>query len=332
MYSPHEANTCIGRSFSSFRFVETLLCNRRAISPCRLKNPFLRSQAIPVPPGFRGKFCWLIGLNACSILLVEDDLVSSVALSTAIRMAVPDALIMNARSLAEARLVLMLGEFKITVFILDINLPDGSGMDFILEATLANHQALIVMITNTPLPEFRERAEAFGVVNFFAKPVDSEKLIALIKENQSRAAVLPASDKGSKTVLETSLNRLKRLVGFEETTSPAKDGETTLFRASLSQLAVLDIIQLKCLNKVTQGILFKSSKHGVARVFFKNGDIIHAESKRFVGMAALSDIVGWKGGEVEELSNEITPQQTISGSWQNTLLMAVHNADHKRPA
>jgi DNA-binding NarL/FixJ family response regulator len=260
-------------------------------------------------------------------MLVEDDLVTSVALGKVIRKGVPDAMVLSARTLAEARL--MLGEYTITFFILDINLPDGSGIDFILDVTKANPDASIVLMTSTPLPEYRDQAEAFGVMNFMPKPVDNQKLVALIKE--SLVAAQPAGKEEGSSLFGASLSRLKRLVGFSETAPPApREGDTTFFRASLSRLTVLDIIQLKCLNSITQGIVFKSSKHGVGRVFFQNGDIIHAETERATGMAALSEIIGWKGGQAEEIPDGMPPERTISGRWQNALLIAAHDADDKR--
>jgi CheY-like chemotaxis protein len=222
----------------------------------------------------------------------------------------------------------MMGEYTVTFFLLDINLPDGSGIDFILDITKANPEATIVLMTSTPLPEYRDQAQAFGVMNFMAKPVDNQKLVALIKE--SRAAA-PAGKEESKKLFGGSLSRLKRFVGFGEA-SPPREGETTFFRASLSRLTVLDIIQLKCLNSITQGIAFKSRKHGVGRVFFQNGDIIHAETEHATGMAALSEIIGWKGGQAEEIPDGVPPERTISGRWQNALLMAAHDADDKRTA
>ena len=49
-----------------------------------------------------------------------------------------------ARSLAEARLILQ--EDKVDFFILDINLPDGSGIDFILDVSMHNPEARVVPV------------------------------------------------------------------------------------------------------------------------------------------------------------------------------------------
>jgi DNA-binding NarL/FixJ family response regulator len=259
-------------------------------------------------------------------MVVEDDLVTSTALCKVIRKGVPDAMVLSARTLAEARI--MLGEYSVGFFILDINLPDGSGIDFILDITKANPEAMIVLMTSTPLPEYRDQAQAFGVMHFLAKPVDNQRLVDLIRENRGQQ---PAEREEGQSLFGASLNRLKRFIGFEEATPPPPgEGETTFFRASLSRLTVLDIIQLKCLNSMTQGLAFKSTKHGVGRVFFQNGDIIHAETEHATGMAALSEIISWKGGRAEEIPEGAPQERTISGNWQNSLLLAAHAADDKR--
>jgi DNA-binding NarL/FixJ family response regulator len=231
-------------------------------------------------------------------MVLEDDLVTAITLCKALHVGIPDALVLSAHSLAEARL--MVKEYSVNFFILDINLPDGSGIDFIFDVTVANPAATIVLMTATPLPEYREQAAAFGVMHFMAKPLDCRSLVALVQASRT----LPA---------------------------PVVEEEDSLFGASLSRLTALDIIQLKCLNNTTQAILFKSTKHGSGRIYFQNGDIIHAETARSTGMTALSEIIGWKGGRAEELPESSPPERTITGSWQSTLLIAAHAADDKRP-
>jgi len=230
--------------------------------------------------------------------VLEDDLVTSVALCKAIRLGVPDALVLTARSLAEARMILK--EYGISFFILDINLPDGSGIEFIFDVTTASPAATIVLMTSTPLPEYRDQAAAFGVLNFMPKPVDNRSLVELIQATRNPP------------------------VGVSEE-------ERSLFDASLSRLSVLDIIQLKCLNSTTEGIVFTTVKHGAGRVYFQNGDIIHAETTRTTGMTALTEIIGWKGGRAEELPEGALPERTIAGNWQSALLIAAHAADDERP-
>jgi CheY-like chemotaxis protein len=229
-------------------------------------------------------------------MVLEDDLVTSVALCKRLRTGMPDLLVLSPHSLAEARL--MLQEYTVNFFVLDINLPDGSGIDFILDVTTANPEATVVLITSTPLPEYRDQASAFGVVHFLEKPIGREALLELVRE--SRRALAARSQT-----------------------------ETSLFNASLSRLTVLDIIQLKCLNGMTQAVVFRSPQHGSGLVYFQNGEIVHAETASFNGLAALSEIISWKTGRAEEMPGMQFPARTITGNWQSSLLSAAHTADEK---
>jgi ActR/RegA family two-component response regulator len=234
--------------------------------------------------------------NFC-LLVVEDDLVTSLTLCKALRLGIPDALVLTAHSLAEARLTLQ--EYRVNLFILDVNLPDGSGIDFIFDVTIHNPDARIALMTATPLPEYRDQAAAFGVMHFLAKPVNYETLLALVRESRTAPETAPGED-------------------------------ASLFSVALSRLTVLDIIQLKCLNDTTQGINFRSPTHGSGWVFFENGEIIHAETARAKGMTALSEIIGWKSGHAEEASTGPAVERTISGGWQSVLLIAAQAADERQ--
>ena len=74
---------------------------------------------------------WNVCLNAVSktekfcVLVLDDDICLTTIVMKAIRMDLPEAEVLTARTVAEARL--LLSEFKIQFFILDVNLPDGTG-------------------------------------------------------------------------------------------------------------------------------------------------------------------------------------------------------------
>jgi len=229
-------------------------------------------------------------------MLLEDDLVTSVALGKQLRTGMPDLLVLNPHTLAEARL--MLPEYMIDFFIVDINLPDGSGIDFISDLTTSNPAAGLVLITSTPLPEYRDRAGAYGVMHFLEKPVEVETLLNLIHEVRKAQAARPRED-------------------------------TALFQATLSHLTVLDIIQLKCLSNTTEAVVFKSKEHGSGLIYFENGDITHAETATKSGMEALSEIISWRTGRAQEMPGAPSAARTITCSWQSALLSAAHCADEK---
>lgn len=222
---------------------------------------------------------------------------TSISLSKQVRHDLPDVLTLTAYSLAEARLLLQ--EYFINCFILDVNLPDGSGIDFIFDIMSKNPSASVMIVTGTPLPEYHDQAKAYDVLRFMTKPVNSRVILSLIRDCRDAYAV------------------------------KAK-GDTNFFAASLSRLTVLDIIQLKCLNRTTQVVDFSTFHHGRGRVCFQNGEIIHAETPTARGELALSEIIGWRGGRAEEVPDAPPIERTIFTGWQTVLLNAAQAADEKK--
>src|SRR6266496_4137534 len=190
------------------------------------------------------------GTRRYCALVLDDEVLNLVAITRRLVKAVPDALVLTARSLAEARLYHR--DFSFNLCILDVRLPDGSGIDFMFEVVEKNPLASVMIMTGEHLPEVRDQAEAFGVLTFMEKPVN---LNAIASMAQSLC---------------------------ERFRNPAERGDTS-FVASLSRLSPLDVIQLKCLNKASQAVDFVSQKHGSGRVYFRDGEIIHAQTEVAAG-------------------------------------------------
>ena len=91
------------------------------------------------------------------VLLLDDDICLTTIVTKALRSALPNADVLVARSIAEAQL--LFSEFKINFFILDINLPDGTGIDFLCDVQTLYPNAQVVMITASPVLEYRERSK-----------------------------------------------------------------------------------------------------------------------------------------------------------------------------
>jgi len=104
-----------------------------------------------------------------------------------LRNELPDVLTLTAYSIAEARLLLQ--EYFINCFILDVNLPDGSGIDFIFDIMSKNPSATVMIITATPLPEYHDQAKAYDVVKFMTKPLNNKVVLSLVRDCRDANAV-----------------------------------------------------------------------------------------------------------------------------------------------
>lgn len=226
-----------------------------------------------------------------NILVLEDAVVTSVAISRALELEFPDCPIYRAQSLFEARL--LLETYNIHFCILDIQLPDGCGVDLIPDLVAKNPTAGVVITSASTLPRYRDSATAFGVLHFMEKPVDPRYLSEVVR--QYRNAYL------------------------EDT------GSDTSFAAFLKRLTATDILQLKCLSRASVCLEFslRDGRHG--RIYIAEGEIVHAavsahgHATATDGVAAFKQIVSWRGGKVEE-SNALADKQTIEQNWQELLL------------
>jgi CheY-like chemotaxis protein len=180
----------------------------------------------------------------------------------------------------------------VDLLIVDIGLPDGDGIDFLCEAAMLQPQATAIIITASP-------TEQLGVVQLLSKPLQRDKLVA--------AAV--------------------KLLGWDE----QRKDEAPNFRATLSGLTTMDIIQLKCMSGAT-GIIEFTNAHGSGRVYFEKGDVIHAtvrdtEGNTKIGYEAFEEVVGWESGRVAEVHDSVPCPRSIRTGWQSLLLEVAQSRD-----
>src|SRR6266478_5376540 len=149
------------------------------------------------------------------VFVVEDSFVSALAVERVIGRSLPGARILRAQSCFEARMLLQMYDFA--VFVLDVHLPDGCGMDLVRHILEAKPSAKIIVMTADRAEELTHKARAYGVQHFLLKPFAPDALTYAARH---------------------SVN-----LGESE--------EAGSFTASLSQLSLLEIVQLKCLGAAT---------------------------------------------------------------------------------
>jgi len=232
-----------------------------------------------------------------SVLVLDDDQCVMAIVTKALKTALPDATILSARSVAEAQM--LAAEYKIHFLLLDVHLPDGTGIDLLCDLQTTNPNAKCVIMTAAPLPEYREQAASLGVLQFMEKPVDTKVICSLAREHRDNLV------------------------------SESSQMKSSQFAATLSSLSSMDIIQLKCLGRATQALEFIASQ-GSGRVYFYRGEIVHAETQNATGVTAFQQILSWRGGRVVELPDARESARTISTNWQSLLLNAAQAIDEDR--
>ena len=129
---------------------------------------------------------------AARILYVEDEELNR-ALLRAVLQRAPDsrlrsAELLEARTLGQARSIL--SEDDIDIVLLDVRLPDGSGLDLLREIKSSHPGLGVVVMSASVLPEEREEAMQAGSDAFVAKPYVPGDLLATL------ARVLPTAEPG----------------------------------------------------------------------------------------------------------------------------------------
>ena len=222
-----------------------------------------------------------------SILILEDTRTVQNYIRDVLRPVEVRHPILLARKLSEAQHIA--SGTEIALFIVDIGLPDGDGIDFLCEMSMLHPEARALIITSTPNDELRERAKQLGVLHFMAKPLDRRALLGAVQNLLAQSG---------------------------------EDG-CAGFEATLGGLSPIDIIQLKCLRGST-GSLELRDDHLYGQVWFENGDVVHAECKfpgaEHTGAEAFHCIITWRTGNMRDVPNPRPVQKTISLPWQRLLI------------
>jgi response regulator of citrate/malate metabolism len=223
------------------------------------------------------------------ILIVEDDMRLSEGLRSHLENALPEVSIMIARSMSEAHVFIYQYEFY--AFLVDLNLPDGNGLEFIVDLQTVIPDARVVLMTGTPYEEIADQVHQLGSVRFLQKPFD---ILALERELRE---LLPET--------ESKLS----------------------FQGSLRQLRLVDLIQVKCLghDSCKLHITGENGMRGV--VVIDRGAILHAETDVLSGTAAFNEILSWKGGIFHEEEFRGGVEVNIEGRWEMVLMEAVRLSD-----
>lgn len=226
-----------------------------------------------------------------SILILEDTRTVQNYIRDVLQPFEAERPILLARKLVDAQT--MAASASIGLFIVDIGLPDGDGIDFLCEMSMLHPESRALIITSTPTEEYRERARQLGVLQFLAKPLDRKTLF----------------------------NAVRRLL--DPTEQP--DSAGTGFEGTLGGLSPVDIIQLKCLRGGT-GVIEFTETHLHGRVWIDAGQIIHAECRmpgaEHKGVEAFQCIINWRTGRIRDLPNPPQADRSIHRPWQELLLDA----------
>lgn len=237
-----------------------------------------------------------------TVLYLEDEPVSAMSLQTAFRRDLPEVRVLHARTIEEAQS--LVAEFRVNLYILDLTLPDGSGLDFMADIQTLDPEACIVLVSATDVRRLEQARLEKGSQTFMSKPLDLRTITALVRGH---------------------INELDKSARDESSTSVS-----TGFTGQLKDMDALDVIQFRAATHMSSMLEFSTPNFQAGRVYLEAGHITHAETGKLAGTEALVEILSWASGAVREVAEAKAATRTIVGNTSVLLMHAAQEIDERR--
>jgi hypothetical protein len=113
--------------------------------------------------------------------------------------------------------------------------------------------------------------------------------------------------------------------------SDAPNRASAGFEGEVAGLGLTDIVQVNATNGFS-GLIRVQHEDSAGAIFFRDGDIVHAELGEKTGEEAFFEIISWQGGRFTVQTNVFTALRTIQKSCGHLLLEAhaFHDEQRKR--
>jgi CheY-like chemotaxis protein len=176
----------------------------------------------------------------------------------------------------------------IDVVVTDIKMPDIDGLELLSIIRQKYPSTKVIIMTAYGSPEIHQEATRRGSLFYVEKPFEISDIRTLI------------------------------LKALEE-----KRGG---FVGQVVDLQLVDIIQMGCLGRFTMSLsVANGTEEGL--IYFKNGEIVHAELGDLEGKEALFTMLGWNEGRFNSQMGISPPKETIEDRWEHLLLEGTKRLD-----
>lgn len=236
-----------------------------------------------------------------TVLLLEDDPVSAKCLQMGFRRELPEVRVIHARTIEEAQS--LVAEYHVDLYILDLTLPDGSGLDFMADMQTLDPEACVILASATDSRRLEQARLQKGTQTFMSKPLDLRTLTALVRGHISKQS--DPKERGIGAV-------------------------TTGFTGQLKDMDALDVIQFRAVTRMSSMLEFSTPNFQAGRIYLEDGNITHAETGKLTGMDALVEILTWPSGAVREVAEAKPATRSIVGNTEVLLMHAAQELDERR--
>ena len=170
----------------------------------------------------------------------------------------------------------------------DLNLAEIGGLELLEELQAFDPNAKVILTTMSANKELIVRAFRMGALDILEKPLDYEFLTKKIQELVSR------EDRG--------------------------------LEGNLKMMSLASIVQINCDERnQAQLILNYQGKSGA--IYFKDGEMIHAETGEKTGEEAVYELLDWENGSFQLKMGAEPSLRTIDMPWSGILLEGMRRID-----
>jgi DNA-binding NarL/FixJ family response regulator len=119
------------------------------------------------------------GTKVLKTLIVEDNRFNRDTLKELFRRHFPAMVVEEASSGGEA--TQKVESFAPDLILMDIRLPDISGLELTRKIKITNPDAKVLILTGHHYPEYKEAAERYGADGFLVKGGSSKEILAIVE-------------------------------------------------------------------------------------------------------------------------------------------------------
>jgi DNA-binding NarL/FixJ family response regulator len=185
-------------------------------------------------------------------MVLDDNRTFLNMIAMVLKEAAPNHRVLRAHTLAAASEISRSPD--ISIFIIDVHLPDGTGLDFLGRVRATHPHARAIVMTSSPEADHRDMAHQFGAVRFLAKPIHLKRFADLIR------SLLSDENGGA---------------------------------AGLEKLAAVDAIDMQCLALTEARIDMHGGSGKAGWVDLRAGNVLAAQVGTMTGIRALQKIAQW---------------------------------------
>jgi len=185
----------------------------------------------------------------------------------------------------------VLSQLPVELVISDIRMPEISGLDLLVKIKDFYPSTKVIIMTAYGSSEVHEEANARGCLKYIEKPFEINELRQLILE------------------------------AIEERRG---------FKGTITDFHLSDLIQMNCLGRMTS-CLYVDRDENEGRIYFAEGNLVHAQCNDIEGEEALYEMLTWEGGGFSTKRGEEAPKETIIKGWQSLLLEGMRRVDEAKP-